>query len=163
MSIDPGTSIVISFAMFAYIFAKKIYPPILKMLDEHIESVKNKIREAEEFKDSAYVALKQAYTKKDDTQKIIADNRLKSEERIRKLQQENERLLKALRERHTVALQMQLDAELAKHKNRLVERLSDLLIERISEKVSSPDCEVSTNISKSDLQKLLGTHMRGGT
>lgn len=157
MNIDPGISIVISFVGFGLIFAKKIYPILTKKLDDHIESVKNKIQEAENLKDEAYASLKNAYIQKDDTEELIRINRLKSEEKIRRLQEENEKLLQMLRERHEASLKLQLEAEFAKQKNHLIEKLSDLIIEKLSERVTDENCKVVTNIDKEDLSKLLGS------
>ncbi len=157
MSIDPGLSIVVSFIGFSWLFVKKIYPILTKKLDDHIESVKNKIQEAENLKNEAYTSLKSAYVQKDDTEEVIRTNRLKSEEKIKRLQRENEKLLQALRERHEASLKLQLEAELAKQKSRLIERLSDLIIEKLSDRVTDADCKVLTNIDKNELSKLLGT------
>jgi hypothetical protein len=134
-----------------------MYSPLVKKLDAHIDSVKNKISEAEAFKNEAYVALKRAYIKKDDTEEIIRVNRVKSEEKIRRMQEENEKLLQHLRERHEMSLKMQLDAEFARQKNMLVERLSDLILEKISERVADSEYEILTSIDKDDLRKLLGS------
>ena len=156
MNIDAGLSIVVSFIGFSWIFAKKIYPILTKKLDDHIESVKNKIQEAEDLKNEAYASLKSAYVQKDDTEELIKMNRLKSEEKIKRLQEENEKLLKMLRERHEASLKVQLEAEFAKQKSHLIEKLSDLVIKKLSEKVSDVDCKTITNIDKNDLNKLLG-------
>jgi len=158
MNIDPGLSVVISFIGFSWIFVKKIYPILTKRLDDHIESVKNKIQEAEDFKNEAYASLKNAYIKKDDTEELIKMNRLKSEEKIKRLQEENEKLLKMLRERHEASLKVQLEAEFAKQKSHLIEKLSDLVIKRLSERVVNANCKIVTNIEKNDLNKLLGMH-----
>jgi F0F1-type ATP synthase membrane subunit b/b' len=156
---DPELCIVISFVLFALIFAKKIYPAIIQKLDDHIEEVKNKIREAELLQEKASESLKEACAKRDDIQEIIRVNRLKSEEKIKKLQKENEELLKQLRKRHEASLKTQLDAEFIKQKNILIDRLADLILEKLSEKVVNSECEISTSIDKSDLRKLLDTRI----
>ena len=117
MSIDPSVSIVISFLGFCWIFAKKVYPMLTQKLDEHIEAVKQQIAEAEKLREDAAAALKKAQEKEEEIEKIITANRLKSEEKIIRLREENERLLKILRERHEISLKTQLEAEVVKQKN----------------------------------------------
>jgi F0F1-type ATP synthase membrane subunit b/b' len=95
----PGVSIVVSFLGFAYIFAKKVYPTAIKALDGHIESIKNKIKEAELLKEEATLALEEAYAKKEGIARLVEENKKASEERIERLRLENERYLKALREK----------------------------------------------------------------
>jgi F0F1-type ATP synthase membrane subunit b/b' len=157
MSMSPTLSIVISFLGFCWIFAKKVYPHITKYLDDYIDSIKKNVSDAENFKNDAYSALKDAYVHKDDTEEIIRENRTKSEEKIKRLKAENVKSLHHLRERHTASLKVQLDAELAKQKNFLIERLSDVILLRLSEKISNSECNVSTSFDKEDLQKLLGS------
>jgi F0F1-type ATP synthase membrane subunit b/b' len=158
MTVDPELCIVVSFAAFALVFAKKVYPLITQKLDDHIEEVKNKIHEAELLRQKACESLKEACSKKEDIQQIIMANRLKSEEKIKKLQKENEELLKQLRKRHEASIKMQLNAEFIKQKNLLIDRLSDLILEKLSEKVINSECEISTAIDKNDLRRLLDTH-----
>jgi len=160
MSIDAGVSIVVSFLVFALIFAKKIYPQVTKKLDEHIESVRNKISQAETLKDEAYAALKKAHVKKDNTKEIIRLNRLKSEEKIERLRLENEKLLQTLRDRHKIALKNQLEAEFMKQKSQLIEKLSNLIIEKLSEKVISSDCKIDVQLNSDDISRLLSNHER---
>ncbi|MDR0632429.1 MAG: hypothetical protein LBF54_04320 [Holosporaceae bacterium] len=154
MLIDPNISIVVSFLGFVWIFAKKIYPQVTKTLDDHIESVKNKIYEAEILKDEASLSLKKAHGKKNDTAEIIRKNREASREKIRRLRLENEQYLKSLREKLETSMKIQLETELARQKDLLMEKLSEKIIEKLSEQLSSNDCEVSINFTKEDLQKL---------
>ncbi len=154
MSIEPELSIVVSFLCFAWIFAKKVYPAVVKQLDDHIDSVKAKIHEAERLKDEANSALKNAYVKKRDIETIIQENQKKSEEKIARLREENEILLQTLRKRYEDTLKSQLEADFMKQKNELIKRLSDLLIEKLTEKIkSSPTNDVT--ISREELEKLL--------
>ena len=154
MSIEPEVSIVVSFLCFAWIFAKKVYPAVVKQLDDHIDAVKEKIHEAERLKDEANAALKNAYVRKDDIEKIIEENRKNSEEKIARLREENEILLQTLRKRYEDSLKNQLEAAFVKQKNELIEKLSDLLIEKLTEKIkNSPTNDVM--ISKDELKKLL--------
>ena len=155
INIDPSFSIVISFLGFCWIFARKIYPLITKKLDDHIEAVKQQIAEAEKLYRDASVALKKAHEKEREIDGIIATNRLKSEEKIIRLQEENRRLLKMLRERHEISLKTQLEAEVVKQKNQLIDRLANLILEKISEKVEENDYKFSTSLKKEDLSKLL--------
>ena len=160
MSIDPSVSIVISFLGFCWIFAKKVYPMLTQKLDEHIEAVKQQIAEAEKLREDAAAALKKAQEKEEEIEKIITANRLKSEEKIIRLREENERLLKILRERHEISLKTQLEAEVVKQKNQLIDRLADLILKRISEKIEETDYKFSISLKKEDLNKLLESNSK---
>lgn len=160
MSIDPSVSIVISFLGFCWIFAKKVYPMVTQKLDEHIEAVKQQIAEAEKLREDAAAALKKAQEKEGEIEKIIIANRLKSEEKIIRLHDENERLLKILRERHEISLKTQLEAEVVKQKNQLIDRLADLILKRISEKIEETDYKFSISLKKEDLNKLLESNSK---
>ncbi|MDR2157968.1 MAG: hypothetical protein LBO02_01470 [Holosporaceae bacterium] len=155
MHIDPGISIAISFVGFSWIFMRKIYPFVANTIDKHIESVKNKINEAELLRENASLALKEAYVKKNDVVELIEKNRRESNEKIKRLRQENEDYLKTLRERFESSLKNQLEMELAKQKELLLAKLSDQLIKKLKEKIESDNCNVSNNFSKKELQKLL--------
>ncbi|MBR1734994.1 MAG: hypothetical protein IJ730_06065 [Alphaproteobacteria bacterium] len=156
MTIEPEISIVISFLGFCWIFAKKIYPFVTKALDAHIEAVKQEIAKAENLKEEAAIALKKAQETQQKIDGIIAINRLKSEEKIKKLQEENEKLLRILRERHEISLKTQLEAEFVKQKNQLIDRLSSLILEKIDNKVKNSKNTI--NLKKEDLTKLLSTN-----
>ena len=155
MSIDPSFSVAVSFVGFCWIFFKKVYPVITQKLDEHIESVKQKILEAENLKDDACSVLKNAYRKKDDIEKIIEENRKKSEEKIERLRQENEEELQNLRKRYEDAVKAQAEAAFVKQKSLLIEKLSDLIIERLTEKIKNSGSETDIMITKEDLKKLM--------
>ena len=155
MSIDPSFSILISFLGFCWIFAKKVYPMITRKLDEHIEAVKQQIAEAEKLREEAAIALENAKKKESEIEDIIAENRIKSEEKIKRLREENERLLKMLRERHEISLKTQLEAEFVKQKNQLIDRLTNLILEKISERIEETGYKFSTSLKKEDLSKLL--------
>ena len=155
MNIDPSISIVISFLGFAWIFVKKVYPMIIKKLDDQIDSVKQKIAEAEKLKDEARTALKNAYIRKDDIEKIVEENRKKSEERIENLRRENEALLQTLKQRYEDSLKTQLEAAFLKQKNILIDKLSDLLIDKLTKKMKNSKIESDIVITKDELQKLL--------
>ena len=154
MNIDAGFSIVISFVSFGVIFIKKVYPVITKKLDAHITDVKSKINEAESMRNEAALILKKAYEKKDSINKIIEENQKISQKRFEKLQIENEIYIKQLQERYKASMQNQLDAELAKQKKQLIDKLSDLFFEKLSNEVNVKTfhSEVNTNIEF--LQKL---------
>ncbi|GHU20464.1 hypothetical protein FACS189472_11830 [Alphaproteobacteria bacterium] len=53
------------------------------------------------------------------------------------------------------AMKAQLEAEVAKQKNQLIEKLSDLLIERLQKKFNDGNCQLKTDITQKDLEKLL--------
>ncbi|MDR0968517.1 MAG: ATP synthase F0 subunit B [Holosporaceae bacterium] len=147
-------AVVVSFFMFAWIFMKKAYPAITKALDDRIESVKNKIKEAERLKEEATAALKEAKLKKEDAANIIEENKKASEEKIERLRRENELHLKFLREKFEESLKTRLEAELAKQKDALVEELSQRLIDKLSEKINASEFDSSIEIAKEDIKKL---------
>ncbi|MDR2794292.1 MAG: hypothetical protein LBB12_00765 [Holosporaceae bacterium] len=153
----PELTILISFLGFAWIFWKKIYPLLAKKLDEHIETVKKKIADAEVLRDEAYAALKQAQLKKTETEAEIEAHKLKTEQKIKSLYEENARLMRNTVERYEASVKTQLEAEIAKQKNQLIEKLSDILIEKLVEKINSGDCSLDINLKKKDLKKLLGS------
>ena len=155
MNIDAGISIVVSFLCFAWIFAKKVYPLLTSALDEHIDSVKQKILDAERMKEEASNALKVAYVKNQELADVIEENRKMSEERIRHLKEENAKYIAELRERYEASLKARLEAEFAQQKSALLDELADLVVEKLSEKVQSADCKISTVVTKEDLQKLV--------
>ncbi|MDR1334635.1 MAG: hypothetical protein LBJ71_05445, partial [Holosporaceae bacterium] len=69
-------SIAISFVGFIYVFRTRIYPVVARALDEHIQSVQNKISEAESLKDESSLALKKAHTNKNSTAELIEKSKL---------------------------------------------------------------------------------------
>jgi F0F1-type ATP synthase membrane subunit b/b' len=157
MKIDPEISIVVSFLFFVLIFAKKIYPYIVNQLDDHIESVKKKIHEAERLKNEASQALSDTNKRKKDVEKLLEINRAGFEEKIKKLSEENEKFLKQLRERHEAAFKAQIEAEFASQKSRLMDKLADLMCEKLSEKITNSKSKKSIDINKKDICKLLDT------
>jgi F0F1-type ATP synthase membrane subunit b/b' len=134
---------------------KKAYAFVIAIVDEHIDSVKSKINNAELLEREASLALKEAYVRKNDVRELIEKNRKESEEKIRRLYQENEQYLKTLRERFDASLQAQLEAELSRQKNLLMTKLSDQIIKKLMEQIDSADCSISTNFKKDDLRKLI--------
>jgi F0F1-type ATP synthase membrane subunit b/b' len=154
MTIDPGISILISFIGFVYIFMKKVYPLLTSALDEHIESVKGKIKEAELLKEEALLMLKNANVKKQDIAKIIRENKEASDERIARLRKENEDYLRDLREKFEILLKNQLEAELSKQKDLLIGRLSEQIIAKLSEKAAAAESDIQIDFSNEDLKKL---------
>jgi F0F1-type ATP synthase membrane subunit b/b' len=155
MTIDPHVSIVFSFVGFVGIFAVKIYPLIVQSLDEHIQSIKNKIKEVESLKDDSYVALKKALADKDDISEVIEKNKRESVAKIERMKLENEKYLKILRRRFETSLETRLEAEAAKQKDLLIGKLADQIVKRASERISSSGCEISVDFAKEDLKKLI--------
>ncbi len=155
MSIDAGLSIVVSFLCFAWIFAKKVYPLLTSALDEHIDSVKKQILDAERMKDEASRALKLAYVKRQEVGDAIEEYRRLSEERMNQLKKENKEYIEQLRERYEASLKTRLEAEFAKQKGELLDKLADTVIQKLSEQVQKADCKVSSVITDEDLKKLM--------
>ena len=156
MHLDPETSVIISFLGFSLLFAKKIYPIVLRQIDGYINSVKQRIQRLESQKDEAYSLLKMAYVKRDDVDEIIKSNRIKSEEKIKRLHIENRGYLNFLKEKHELSYKKQLDAELVKQKNLLIKRLSDSIIEKLTYEIVDNNSKFNVTVNKSDLHKLLG-------
>lgn len=156
MSIDANFSVFISFSIFAYIFAKKVYPLIINYLDDYINSVKLKIQQSENLKKDAYTNLKNAFSNRNSIKKVIIEKQKKSDERIANLQKENEIYLKALKVRHDSAFKTQLATEVAKQKNILIKELSDTIINEVKRKIISGESKFEINIDKTNLYKLLG-------
>jgi F0F1-type ATP synthase membrane subunit b/b' len=150
----PELSLLISFAVFLWICYRKLYPFCIRQLDEYIDCIKKNLDNAETLKNDAYSQLKKAYVRKDDVDGIIEANRLKSPKKLQRLQDEHERLLQLLRQKHSTSVKIQLNAELSKQKNRLIERLADVVLAQLSEYVQNPSCRVITSIDPDDLQKL---------
>jgi hypothetical protein len=50
-----------------------------------------------------------------------------------------------------------LDAEFIRQKNLLIDKLADVILEKLSEKIANSECEITVSIDKNDLRKLLGT------
>lgn len=156
MVLTPELAVLIAFCIFSLIFAAKVYPSVVAALDEYIESVKNKLSKAEEMRLSASRDLQNAVKKEKETGELINISRFKSEEKMRKLQEENELQLEMIRERHQVSLQNQLEAEFRKQRNALIDRLSDLIVEGVEKKIETQkDSKLGEEIRKSDLEKLL--------
>jgi F0F1-type ATP synthase membrane subunit b/b' len=153
--LDPNVSIVISFVGFVGIFAIKVYPMLTQALDEHIQSVKKRIKEVELLKDDSCVALKKAHANKNDIAEVICRNKEASEAKIERMKFENEEYLKILRKRFEASLETQLEAEAAKQKDLLIEKLTDRIVKRVSERINSAGCEIAVDFAKKDLQKLI--------
>lgn len=155
MVLSAEIAILIAFAGFALIFYVKVYPKIAAALDEYIESVKELISKAENMREGAFKALAEAEEKEREIEGLIEANRLKSEEKIERLREENQRQIKMLRERHEISLQNRIDAELVKQKGALIDRVSDLIIERVEKQIISGEREINMEIGEADLKKLL--------
>ena len=153
--IGPEASIVVSFLGFLLLFAKKIYPFIVEQLDRYINSIKEQIYRSESQKDEAYALLKIAYEKKDKVEETIKLNRVKSKEKIKRLSEENAAHLNLLKENHEISINKQLDAELTKQKNLLINRLSDSIIENLTNEIIADRSKFKISVNKSDLCKLL--------
>ena len=145
-------SILISFLCFLAIIIKKVWPLIINSLDSHIEKVKTQISSAEEQREKSAAALARASQIGSKVQSEVEDYKKKSEERIAQLKGENEQYLQKLREKSEKSLNAQLNAELSKQKDQLLDRLAALIIDRLSEKVKGQVFDV--NFSQEDLKKL---------
>ena len=69
--------------------------------------------------------------------------------------EENEQALNALRTRQEIALENQLKAEFQKQKEKLIDRIADLVVNKLTEKIESRECKIPTNFTKEDLRKLI--------
>ncbi|MDR0677181.1 MAG: hypothetical protein LBF57_00680 [Holosporaceae bacterium] len=154
MSISPELSIIFSFLVFLWIFAKKFYPVIISTLDKYIQEVKDRICEAELLHDEASLVLKESRKKENEIKRVIEEEKKKSEEKIKELEKKNGEHLRILHERFAASLKAQLEAEYIKQKDLLIAKLSDKIIEKISERISSDRYKISTDFNKEDLRKI---------
>ncbi|MDR2267832.1 MAG: hypothetical protein LBD81_00075 [Holosporaceae bacterium] len=152
---DPEFTIVLSFIGFCWIFAKKIYPPLIGYLDDYIEEVKKQISDAKIYKDEASVALKRARVKETEVQTALAELRLKNEKKLNVLRKENEKMLQNMRKKYESSVASRLNAELAMQKNSLIEKVTDALVKKLKQEARSRTHHIEANIKKEDLEKLL--------
>jgi len=145
-------SVLISFLCFLAIIIKKVWPLIINSLDSHIEKVKTEISSAEDLREKSAAALARASQIGSKVQSEVEDYKKKSEERIAQLKEENDRYLQALKEKSEKSLNAQLNAELSKQKEQLLNRLADLMVDKLSEKVRNQIFEIK--FSQEDLKKL---------
>lgn len=145
-------SVLGSFLIFSGLCIKKVWPLLAQSLDDHIEKVKNQINSAEKLREESAAALTRANLSSANIQSEVENYKKRSEERIAQLEKENLLYLQALREKATLSLNAQLSAELSKRKEILVNRLADLIIEKLSDKMGGCSDEVS--FSKEDLKRL---------
>lgn len=145
-------SILGSFLCFLVLIIKKIWPLLINSLDNYIEKVRGQISSAEKLKEESTVALARANRISSDIQGEVENYKKKSEERIAQLEEENKRYIQAMKEKAALSLDIQLKTELAKQKEILVDKLADLVVERLSEKVKEQDW--ATIFSKEDFKKL---------
>ena len=146
-------SILISFLCFLAIVVKKVWPLLINSLDAYIEKVKKQIDSAEKLREDSANALAQANRISSNIQEKVEEYRKKSERRVSQLEEENRRYLQMLKEKADQSLNTQLKAELSKQKGMLVDRLADLITEKLSERVKESSHEVV--FSKEDLKKLI--------
>ena len=144
-------SVLASFLIFLGLCIKKVWPLLAKSLDDHIEKVRNQISSAEKLREESTAALARASLVSENIQNEIEDYKKRSEERISQLEKENQLYLRALREKAALSLNAQLSAELSKHKEMLVDRLADLIIKKLSDKIKDRSEEIS--FSEEDLKK----------
>ena len=155
MQISAEFTVAISFIIFSVVFVKWVYPMLISGLDGHIDEIKNKIKEAEKLKEEANIALKDAYAKTNQTEALIAEKQKIASERIQKLYENNERYLNELRVRQEATLKNQLESEFLKHRDLLISKLADLIVEKISLKVKIGEKEIPSHFTKEDLTKLI--------
>lgn len=146
-------SILGSFLCFLALFIKKVWPLLISSLDDHIEKVKNQINSAEKLKEESAVALSRANLNSANIQNEIEKYKKRSEERIAQLEKENLQRIRVLREEAALSLNAQLSAELSKQKEILVDKLADLITEKLASKMAGESGEI--NFSKEDLKKLI--------
>jgi F0F1-type ATP synthase membrane subunit b/b' len=152
---DPEFTIVLSFTGFCWIFAKKIYPPLIGYLDSYIEEVKKQISYAETYKDEASVTLERSRVKKTEVQTALAEFRLRNEKKLDVLRKENEKMLQNMRKKYEASAESRLSAELAMQKNLLIKKVATTLVKKLKQEARSQTHHIETNIKKEDLEKLL--------
>ena len=124
-------SILGSFLFFLALLIKKVWPLLKSSLDAHIERVKNQIDSAEKMREDSTNALNRANLVSLNIQNEVEDYKRRSKERIDQLEEENRRYIQNLKEKAEQSLNAQLNAELSKQKEILVDRLADLIAERL--------------------------------
>lgn len=154
MAISAEVTVVVSFAGFCWLFAKKIYPLVIRGLDGHIDEIKSRIDEAERLKKQASEDLRQAYIRKDESEKFVIRSRHENEEKIRKLYADNEVILQELAKKQEAALNARLNAEFMKQKEGLFEKVADLICKGVKRRVQSGETPIAA-FSKEDLKKLV--------
>lgn len=155
MTVDAGVSIVISFACFAYLFAKKVYPLLTGALDDHISSVKQKIWDAEKLYDEATKSLESAINKKNEVDAAIKAERQLSEERIAKIKAEHAEYIKTLHEKYKASLEARFEAELARQKEAIVNKLAENVISKLLTNSGQLQKSGNLQLKSEDLKKLL--------
>lgn len=155
MNINPEMTVLISFIGFGFLFWKKLYPLVTKGLDDHIDEVKKQIEEAEGMKNQASEALRQAYIHKDEVENFVKENQRATDEKMQRLYDDNERILRELREKQEAALEAQLRSEFVKQREQLLDKIADLVVNKLTEKIESGECKIPTNFAKDDLRKLI--------
>lgn len=155
MNISAEETVAISFIIFLVLFIKKIFPAIQGMLDSRICEVKDKIDEAERQKKQAAEDLRQAYIHKDEIGEFIQQKNIENEQKIKKLYEENERLLQELKIKQEQALDTRLRAEFVKQKEDLIKRITDLLCEQTKNKIQDGEIAFSPKFTKEELKKLV--------
>ncbi|MDR0753687.1 MAG: hypothetical protein LBE95_03415 [Holosporaceae bacterium] len=156
MTLDPSVSLVVSFFGFVWVFAKKVYPLAVGILDEHIKSVKGKITDAEHRRTAAAQTFANATKKKNDVVEAVAAYKKASADRLKRLQQESNEYLKTLSIRLETSLEAQLKAEAIKQQDLLLKKISQDLIAKIATHPSSTIGAPSAYANE-DLQKLMPT------
>jgi F0F1-type ATP synthase membrane subunit b/b' len=157
MTLDPSISLVVSFFGFVLVFVKKVYPLATVTLDEHIESVKRKIADAECQRTAANQTLAEATQKKNDVVEVITSHKKASADRLEKLRQENDEYLKTLSARLKASLKAQLEAETIKQRDLLLKKISQDLIAKIITHPHSSAIGAPSIYTNEDLQKLMPT------
>ncbi|MBE6447558.1 MAG: hypothetical protein E7015_03715 [Alphaproteobacteria bacterium] len=147
-------SIVISFIGFLVLFAKKVYPLVVGGVDSYIAEVRSKIDEAERLKSEAEKALEEAERQKLKVASEIKMYQKKSRERIKELEQENEKYLKVLEMQSEASFDKFIQSEFARHKKELMGQLSDLVIQKLMERIEAEGLNGSLNVSSDDLKML---------
>lgn len=155
MNIDAGVSIVVSFACFAWIFVKKVLPIVLSALDEYIDGIKNRLSSIDKEKEQALSVLSNSQVRQKEIFKVIDDERQRSQERIKQLNEDNDQEIVALRDQYQFALKTKLDSEMSKQKNAILNQLSDVIVDKLAEKFQQSDTGSIPVISKQDLSKLM--------
>lgn len=155
MVLSPEGVVVISFLGFALVFAWKVYPQVVRALDGYIQSVKDALSKAEGEQRSASRNFNAAKEKEKEVGRLIESERLDSEKRMCQLRKDNERLLNLFRERYEISSKVELESEVRKQKNLLIDRLSDLIVDEIESQAVRHERRTRQGIRASDLKKLL--------
>lgn len=148
----PELWILFSFLCFIAFFGKKLYKTVVEQLDAYIKGVEQKIQEAEDLKNEALDALKEANKKKEEIEELIKAQHRASEEKITKLTAANEKYINHLTDSFRASFEKKVQADLSKRINEVKTSISDMVLRQLEKEILSKKPKI--RVSKTDLERL---------